>query len=141
MTTSQRLKASIITALDETKPDESISVVDAKQRAQFSLPALVVDIASVEPHSEALQHVERIVVAAVLRVHSGDVDEADIDGWIDRIETTLTDVSAMKAATSKHVVVYSWTYGGSSQEWDESIIEIMFGVEVLCSRFEPQEQG
>lgn len=141
MTTSQRLKASIITALDEAKPDESISIVDAKQRAQFSLPALVVDIASVEPHSEALQHVERIVVAAVLRVHAGDAEEADIDGWIDCIETTLTDVSLMKEATSEHLTIFSWVYGGSSQEWDESIIEIMFGIEVLCSRFEPQPQG
>ena len=138
MTTSQRLKLSFIETLDREKPDPNISVVDAKARAVFELPLIAIDIASVEPHSQALQHVERIGIVAVLRVHAGDDD--DIDSWIDQIESTLTDVSEMKSAMGGMVKVYSWTYGGSSQEWDESILEVAFFVEVLCSRFEPQPQ-
>jgi hypothetical protein len=137
MTTSQRLKTSLIAALTEANPDESIEVVDAKSRAPISLPCLAVDITAVEAHSEALQHVERVTLTATLRLHSGDDDE-HLDAWIDQIETTLTDVSFMKAITSDKLVVYSWTYGGSSQEWDESIIEVSFSVEALCSRFTPQ---
>lgn len=140
MTTSQRIKLSIIDVLTERNPDESISVVDSKAREVFALPALVVDVASIEAHSQALQHVERIGIAVILRLHSGDEESADIDNWIDQIETLLTDVSYMKAITSDRAKVYSWTYGGSSQEWDESILEVTFFIEVLCARFDPQPQ-
>jgi hypothetical protein len=88
MTTSQRLKLSFIETLEREKPDANISVVDAKARAVFELPLIAIDAVSVEPHSQALQHVERIGIAAVLRVHAGDND--DIDSWIDQIESTLT---------------------------------------------------
>lgn len=140
MTTSQRLKLSLIAALSEVKPDESILVIDGKSRDALSLPCIAVDIASTDAHSEALQHVERVTLAITLRVHAGDESEGAIDSWIDQIETTLTDVSFMKAATSESVNVYSWTYGGSIQEWDESILEVAFSVEALCSRFDLQPQ-
>jgi len=139
MTTSQRIKLSLIAILEENKPDESISVVDAKQRGELALPLLAVDVTSAAAHSEALQTVERIELTATLRVHAGD--DEDIDGWIDQIETILTDVSFMKAATSDLVKVYAWTYSGSVQEWDESILEVSFSIETLCSRFDPQAQN
>jgi hypothetical protein len=139
MTTSQRIKLSLIAILEENKPDESISVVDAKQRSELALPLLAVDVTSAAAHSEALQNVERIELTATLRVHAGD--DEDIDGWIDQIETILTDVSFMKAATSDLVKVYAWTYSGSVQEWDESILEVSFTIETLCSRFDPQAQN
>ena len=93
---------------------------------------------SATAHSEALQNVERIELTATLRVHAGD--DEDIDAWIDQIETILTDVSFMKAATSDLVKVYSWTYSGSTQEWDESILEVLFSIETLCTRFDVQPQ-
>lgn len=141
MTTSQRIKLSLIAAISETKPDESISVVDAKSREVFILPCLAVDITSTEAHSEALQHVERVMLAATLRIHAGDAEDTPLDSWIDQIETTLMDVSLMKSVTSDMLRVYSWTYGGSVQEWDENVIEISFSVEALCSRFDPQPQN
>jgi len=139
MTTSQRIKLSLIAVLEASKPDESISVVDAKQRNELALPLLAVDVTSAAAHSEALQNVERIELTATLRVHAGD--DEDIEAWIDQIETILTDVSFMKAATSDLVKVYSWTYSGSVQEWDESILEVAFSIETLCSRFDPQAQN
>ena len=139
MTTSQRIKLSLIAILEASKPDESISVVDANQRNELALPLLAVDVTSATAHSEALQTVERIELTATLRVHAGD--DEDTDGWIDQIETILNDVSFMKAATSDLVKVYSWTYSGSVQEWDESILEVAFSIETLCSRFDPQAQN
>lgn len=139
MTTSQRIKLSLIAVLDAAKPDESITVVDAKQRIELALPLLAVDVISTTAHSEALQNVEKIELVATLRVHSGDNE--DIDGWIDQIETALTDVSFLKAATSDLVKVYAWTYSGSVQEWDESVLEVSFTVETMCSRFEVQPQN
>jgi hypothetical protein len=139
MTTSQRIKLSLIAVLETAKPDEAITVVDAKQRGELALPLLAVDVTSAAAHSEALQNVERIELTATLRVHAGDDD--DIDGWIDQIETILTDVSFIKAATSDLVKVYAWTYSGSVQEWDESILEVSFSIETLCSRFDVQPQN
>ena len=139
MTTSQRIKLSLIAVLETAKPDEAITVVDAKQRSELALPLLSVDVTSAAAHSEALQNVERIELTATLRVHAGDDD--DIDGWIDQIETILTDVSFIKAATSDLVKVYAWTYSGSVQEWDESILEVSFTIETLCSRFDVQPQN
>jgi hypothetical protein len=139
MTTSQRIKLSLIAVLEASKPDESITVVDAKQRGELALPLLAVDVTDDAAHSEALQHVKRIELTATLRVHAGD--DEDIDGWIDQIETILTDVSFIKAATSDLVKVYAWTYSGSVQEWDESILEVSFSIETLCSRFDVQPQN
>lgn len=138
MTTSQRIKLSLIAVLEGIKPDESIVIVDAKQRGELALPLIAVDVTSAIAHSEALQNVERIELTATLRVHAGD--DEDIDAWIDQIETILTDVSFMKAATSDLVKVYSWTYSGSTQEWDESILEVLFSIETLCTRFDVQPQ-
>lgn len=139
MTTSQRIKISLISVLDANKPDESITVVDAKQRSELALPLLAVEVTAASAHSEALQNVERIELTATLRIHAGD--DEDIDPWIDQIETILTDVSFMKDATSNLVKVYSWVYSGSVQEWDESILEVSFSVETLCSRFDIQLQN
>ena len=139
MTTSQRIKISLIAVLEASKPDESIVIVDAKQRGELALPLIAVDVTSATAHSEALQNVERIELTATLRVHAGD--DEDIDAWIDQIETILTDVSFMKAATSDLVKVYSWTYSGSTQEWDESILEVSFNIETLCTRFDVQPQN
>lgn len=139
MTTSQRIKISLISVLDANKPDESIAVVDAKQRGELALPLLAVEVTAASAHSEALQNVERIELTATLRIHAGD--DEDIDPWIDQIETILTDVSFMKNATSNLVKVYSWVYSGSVQEWDESILEVSFSVETLCSRFDIQLQN
>lgn len=139
MTTSQRIKISLISVLDANKPDESIAVVDAKQRGELALPLLAVEVTAASAHSEALQNVERIELTATLRIHAGD--DEDIDPWIDQIETILTDVSFMKDATSNLVKVYSWVYSGSVQEWDESILEVSFSVETLCSRFDIQLQN
>jgi hypothetical protein len=138
MTTSQRIKLSLIAVLEASKPDESIVIVDAKQRGELALPLIAVDVTAATAHSEALQNVERIELTATLRVHAGD--DEDIDAWIDQIETILTDVSFMKAATSDLVKVYSWTYSGSTQEWDESVLEVSFSIETLCTRFDVQPQ-
>jgi hypothetical protein len=139
MTTSQRIKIAVIAALNTYRPSDQIAVVDAKQRAEIDIPVLAVDITSAEAHSEALQHVERLGVQVILRCHAGDDD--DIDGWIDQIETLLTDVSLMKALATDTVKVYSWVYGGSTQDWDESMLEVTFSAECLVARFLPQPQS
>lgn len=140
MTTSQRLKQSIISMIEKNKPDEIITVVDGKARKMIELPCIAVDVLSVTAHSEALQHVETVSIAATLRLHAGDESDGEVDSWIDQIETLLMDVSLMRSRASG-VMVYSWTYNGSSMDWDENMIEVTFDMECMASRFDVQEQS
>jgi hypothetical protein len=140
MTTSQRLKLAVITALENNKPDQSISVVDAKIRTAIDLPLIAVDVTSSSAHSEALQHVEQIGMEISLRFHAGDEEPDTVDAWIDQIESTLVDTSYMKSIGIETLKTYSWVYQGSTQDWDESILEVTFSAEALCSRFDVEPQ-
>lgn len=134
MTTSQRLKTAILSVLETNKPDESISIADAKSRAGIELPVLAVDIESVAAHSEALQVVERVRVVTTLRVHVGDEEDGTIDDWIDQIEAILADEDGIKSSGDGLLRIFSFVYEGSTQNWDESILEVTFSAESLCAR-------
>lgn len=134
MTTSQRLKTAILSVLETNKPDESISIADAKSRAGIELPVLAVDIESVAAHSEALQVVERVRVVTTLRVHVGDEEDGTIDDWIDQIEAILADEDGIKSSGDGLLRIFSFVYEGSTQNWDESILEVAFSAESLCAR-------
>jgi len=140
MTTSQRLKLATIAALQESTPSATITIVDAKLRDAIELPVIAVEVMNTAAHSQALQHVEMVTIAATLRVHSGDNDQ-DVDEWIDQIESTFGDSSFMKSSASDDMKTYSWIYQGSTQSWDENILEVSFTAEVLCSRFDLQPQN
>lgn len=134
MTTSQRLKTAILSVLETNKPDDSISIADAKSRAGIELPVLAVEIESVAAHSEALQAVERVRVVTTLRVHVGDEEDGTIDDWIDQIEAILADEDGIKSAGDGLLRIFSFVYEGSTQNWDESILEVAFSAESLCAR-------
>jgi hypothetical protein len=134
MTTSQRLKLAVIAALEETKPDESISVVDSHAREKIILPTLAVDIESAEAFNEALQVVESIGISATLRIHVGDEDEETTGDWIDAIETQFSNGDAIVLAGTELIRIFSWVYGGSTQTWDENILEVKFSASSLCAR-------
>jgi len=135
MTSAQHIKESLMGYLAEHTPDESIAIVDGKQRADIDLPTLTVDCTGTEAHSTTLSMVHRASISCVLRCHTGDEDDADIPAWIDTIESVLFDVSGCKAAiTSDQVKAYDFVYSGSSQDWDESVLEVSFSAEVLFAR-------
>lgn len=134
MTTSQRLKTAILSVLETNKPDESISIADAKSRAGIELPVLAVDIESAAAHSEALQVVERVRVVTTLRVHVGDEEDGTIDDWIDQVEAILADEDGIKESGDGLLRIFSFVYEGSTQNWDESILEVTFSAESLCAR-------
>lgn len=134
MTTSQRLKTAILSVLETNKPDESISIADAKSRAGIELPVLTVNIESVAAHSEVLQVVERVRVVTTLRVHVGDEEDGTIDDWIDQVEAILADEDGIKSSGEGLLRIFSFVYEGSTQNWDESILEVTFSAESLCAR-------
>ena len=101
MTTTQRIKDTLVSYLTDNSPDDSIMVTDANARTALTLPCLAVDI-------------------------QGST-EADIAAWIDQIESLFFDQSAMiHALNQSQVIFWDWTYNGSSQNWDEALLEVTF---------------
>jgi uncharacterized protein with PhoU and TrkA domain len=134
MTASQRVKQTIIDVLTEAKPSASITVVDAKQRATYALPFIAVDVVSVSSYADDLPQVQRISMDIVLKVHAGDEDDNDVENWIADIEATLDGATDISSLSSDGITIYSWVYGGSSQEWEESVLMVNFNVECLAAR-------
>ena len=135
MTSAQNIKESLIAHLIAHMTDEAITIIDGKQRAEISLPTLAVDCTGTEAHSTTLSMVHRASVECVLRCHVGDEPDADVSAWIDIIESILFDVSGIKEAiTGNHVKAYDFVYSGSSQDWDESVLEVSFSAECLFAR-------
>lgn len=137
MTTTHRLKTALVAYLAEISPNANISVVDADQRAEIDLPTLAAEVGEPQPHSTALAHVQRCPVEIKLRTHAGDETDyptATVNTWIDQIESALNDPAEIKALINDGVAIDYWLYQGSSQEWDESVLETTFTAECLCYR-------
>jgi len=127
MTTTQRIKDTLVAYLTDHSPADSILVADANARETFTLPCLVVDIQGSAAHSVALHMVSTAEVTITLRAHTGDEPEADIAAWIDQLESLFFDQSAMvDALNQQHVIFWDWTYNGSVQNWDEALLEVTF---------------
>jgi hypothetical protein len=127
--TTNRLKKAIIAHFEIVKPSDDITVSDATQREQIQLPCLAVGIAGAERHSVELQGVQKCQVEITLRCHAGDEAEANVDEWVDRIETALNDPSEIKALLDEGIRMDFWDYHGATTEWDGSVMETTFAAE------------
>lgn len=134
MTTSQRLKSGLIAYLEEIKPDADITVVDARRREEIELPTLAVEVTNATAHSVALANVHRCTVEIKLRTHAGDEDLLNVDSCVDQIESALNDPAEIKALISDEIQIDHWLYNGSTTDWDESVLEVVFEAECLCKR-------
>ena len=127
MTTTQRIKDTLVAYLTDHSPADAILVADANARTALTLPCLAVDIQGSAAHSVALHMVSTAEVTITLRAHTGDEPEADIAAWIDQLESLFFDQSAMvDALNQSHVIFWDWTYNGSVQNWDEALLEVTF---------------
>ena len=134
MTITQRVKNVIMEILTDSVPSPSITVVDAKQRATPILPFIAVEVAGVSNYSDELPQVQRVSMDIVLSVHAGDEDDNDVENWIAEIEATLQQANDVSSQSGDGVIIYSWIYSGSRQEWDDSILQVNFSVECLATR-------
>jgi hypothetical protein len=131
--TTDTLKTEVMRYLVDALDNEDLPVVDARQRAELQLPCVAVDVPASEPHSVSLQGVLRCDVEITFRSHSGDESTAAIDANQDLLESALYDPSAAKAFCNQGIRIDLWQYGGSEEDWDESVLETSFTVEVLCA--------
>ena len=135
MTTTQRIKDALVAYLTENTPDESIAIVDARQRAEIELPTLAVDVVGTSAHSTTLSMVTQAQVQITLRHHSGDEADADIPSWIDSLESLFFDKSRMiDVLNETNVLFYDWNYNGSTQDFDDAILQVEFTAGILFAR-------
>lgn len=135
MNTQKRLKTILIDYLLAHRPSEDIEVIDSRQTSLAVLPSLAVSVPSVEPHSKALWSIERCQVSLTLRVHVGDEEDTDLDAWQEAIEAALADPEQITALGDEaSLVIFDWTYNGSTVEWDESAIDTTFSADCLVTR-------
>ena len=135
MTATQQIKDQLIFYLGVNTPDDSISIVDARQRAEIELPTLTVDVVGTAAHSTTLSNVTTGQAQIVLRHHAGDESEADIPTWIDCLESLFFDKSAMvEILNTDGVLFFDWNYNGSTQDFDDAILEVTFTVDILFGR-------
>jgi hypothetical protein len=134
MTLTHRLKNELVGYLLAVRPSTSLEVVDATQTSEMNPPTLAVEVGAPEAHSTALAHVQRCPIEIKLRLHAGDAPDYDASDWIDQIEDALDAPDNIKNVINDQLAVDYWLYGGSSQEWDESIVETTFTAECLCYR-------
>jgi len=136
MTAAQRIKNALVECLADNSPDESIAVVDARQRAEIELPTLTVDVVGTTAHSTTLSSVTQAQAQIVLRCHAGDESEADIPAWIDALESLFFDKSLMisTCGNADGVMFYDWNYNGSTQDFDDAILEVTFTADILFMR-------
>ena len=133
MTVSQQLKNNIIQTIEQST---SLPAIDGKAREEYPLPVVAVDIVSTEAFEEVIQQVQRVSMSCTLRVHAGDDDNnsAQVESWIAEIDSVLADANTMLAAAATGLRIYSWIYNGSSQEWDDSILDVVFSVDAIAVR-------
>jgi len=135
MTAAKKIKNAIIAHLGTCELDPDISIVDADIRAELELPTLAVAVRSIDSHSQALNMVHRADVEIILRSHTGDETESNVQAWADQVESALHDSSSLVATfTDDDMTVYEWTYNGAQTEWDESTSEVTFAASILVQR-------
>lgn len=134
MTTTQRLKAGLVAYLNEVKPDADITVVDANIRADIELPTLAVAVTNVAPHSVVLAHCQRSTVQITLRTHAGDESMLDVESCIDQLESSLNNPTEIKAIITDQIRLDHWLYNGSTMEWDDNVLEVVFEAECIAAR-------
>jgi hypothetical protein len=136
--TSDRVKSAILTLLDQSKPDASITVTDAQAFADVSLPSLSVGVTSAERHSAALHNVQKVMLEVRLRAHSGDTDTRDdIKSWSAEIENWLNDPALTEKivnASGNQVECDFWRVDGGVIDWEDTTINVSWQAEAWCRR-------
>jgi hypothetical protein len=134
MNIQRKLKTILIDYLNQDKPDLNIEVIDAKRLDIATLPIIAVEISNESAHSQALWSVIACQVSILYRVHAGDIDQSELDNHLEQIESKLQDPNVMvQLGDENSLVFFNWLYQGSTQDWNESMIDTVFTAECLVT--------
>jgi len=135
---TDNLTTALIARLEAVKPNESISVIDARAQTEKSLPQIAVSVEAPERHSAALFGVQKCPVTITLEAHPGDdASRADLESWAETIEQALNSPVGVKLfinGADYGIQCDNWIYDGGATGWDESTFQAIFSAEAWCVR-------
>ena len=134
MNIQRTLKSILIDYLSDNKPTAEIEVIDAKRLDLATLPILAVEVSNEAAHSQALWNVIVCQVSILYRVHAGDVEQSELDDHLAVIEQAIQDPNSMIAlGDESSLVIFNWLYQGSTQDWNDSMIDTVFTAECIVT--------
>lgn len=134
MNIQRTLKSILIDYLSDNKPTEDIEVIDAKRLDLATLPILAVEVSNEAAHSQALWNVIVCQVSILYRVHAGDVEQSELDDHLAVIEQAIQDPNSIIAlGDESSLVIFNWLYQGSTQDWNDSMIDTVFTAECIVT--------
>lgn len=134
MNIQRTLKSILIDYLSDNKPTADIEVIDAKRLDLATLPILAVEVTNEAAHSQALWNVIVCQVSILYRVHAGDVEQSELDDHLTVIEQAIQDPNSIIAlGDESSLVIFNWLYQGSTQDWNDSMIDTVFTAECIVT--------
>lgn len=134
MNIQRTLKSILIDYLSDNKPTAEIEVIDAKRLDLATLPILAVEVTNEAAHSQALWNVIVCQVSILYRVHAGDVEQSELDDHLAVIEQAIQDPNSIIAlGDESSLVIFNWLYQGSTQDWNDSMIDTVFTAECIVT--------
>lgn len=134
MNIQRTLKSILIDYLSDNKPTAEIEVIDAKRLDLATLPILAVEVSNEAAHSQALWNVIVCQVSILYRVHAGDVEQSELDDHLAVIEQAIQDPNSILAlGDESSLVIFNWLYQGSTQDWNDSMIDTVFTAECIVT--------
>lgn len=110
---------------------QGITIVDGRQRDDVDLPCVAVVVTDSESHSVALPSYQRCSVEVTMRSHAGDSSTDTPDAWGAIIEESLQNPQTMKSINNPEIQITHWAYNGTTEDWDESVHEVIFSCECI----------
>lgn len=130
MATTDKLTNALVAILEASKPDESITVADARKLGEISLPTVAVDVSPPERHSLAIPGVMKCPFEIVLRCHGGDDETREtLAAWADVIERQINDPADIRDAITSKATGLNCDYcqiAPPFTRWEDTTLEIVF---------------
>jgi hypothetical protein len=134
MNIQRTLKSILIDYLTQHKPAADIEVIDGKRLDLATLPTIAVEVSNESAHSQALWNVINCQVSILYRVHAGDVEQSELDDHLEAIEQVIQDPNDMIVlGDESSLVIFNWLYQGSTQNWNDSMIDTVFSAECIVT--------
>jgi hypothetical protein len=134
MNIQRTLKSILIDYLTQNKPAANIEVVDAKRLDLATLPTIAVEVSNESAHSQALWNVIVCQVSILYRVHAGDIEQSELDDHLGVIEQAIQNPNDMIIlGDESSLVIFNWLYQGSTQDWNDSMIDTVFTAECIVT--------
>ena len=134
MNIQRTLKSILIDYLTQNKPAANIEVVDAKRLDLATLPTIAVEVSNESAHSQALWNVIVCQVSILYRVHAGDIEQSELDDHLEVIEQAIQNPNDMVIlGDESSLVIFNWLYQGSTQDWNDSMIDTVFTAECIVT--------